>query len=90
MKLENVPATLENAQALREYTDALAARVLALEVVTDALLSTFGNASPAQLAEFQDHLYRLADKKQKEIPENLQREFRGHISNADKRSSQLK
>ncbi|WP_312305155.1 hypothetical protein [Pulveribacter sp.] len=90
MKPEDVPATLESVQALHELSRVITARLMALEVVTDALLGTVGKSLPPLLPAYQENLLALAKVREQEISEDLRQEFRGHISNAEHKAEAMK
>lgn len=90
MKPEDIPATLENIQALRQYSEVLSARLFAAEVITDALLATLAMSVPQAVPGFRENLSLLADAKERELSETFQKEFRGHIRNAHRRVESLK
>lgn len=81
---------LETVHAMHRHSNALTARLFALEVLTDSILGAVGRSLPPLTDVIQDHLFGLADVREEEMPEELRAQFRAHISDAARKIQAMK
>lgn len=87
---ENEYVSMETAMALFEHSKAVAARSLALEVMSDALIATLGKSLPPLLPVLQENLMAIADAMELEMEEDTRASFRSHIASMDRKIERLK
>ncbi|MEJ8855628.1 hypothetical protein WKW79_13665 [Variovorax robiniae] len=80
----------EVVQSLFDYSNAIAARLSALEVLTDALIGTIGKSLPPLLPVLQENLQMLAMAREGDMHEGVLNGFRAHIEEADRKIEAVK
>ena len=88
--MEDSGDALEAVQELFEYSNALFARLSALEVLTDALIGTIGKSLPPLLPVLQENLRMLARAKEADLQPALRQGFHAHVEEAGRKIEAVK
>ncbi|MBO9650266.1 MAG: hypothetical protein J7605_17300 [Variovorax sp.] len=88
--MSKLEEALEAMDELLKYSNALNAKLSALEVLTDALIGTIGKSLPPLLGPLQENLRQLAEVKEEELPKAIRQGFRAHVEDAGRRIDAMK
>lgn len=77
--------SLETVVALFEHSKAVASRLMALEVITDAFIATVGKSLPPLLPVLQENLLLAADAREDGMEEDQRNTFRRCIADMDRK-----